>query len=507
MSIDAERSAKYSNAPDLEDTDERQAALRRYHILDTAPEKDFDRITSLVAKICSVPTALITLIDKERQWFKSCFGFDARETGIGVSFCVHAVHDGEMLVVEDATKDPRFKDNPIVTGPPNLRFYAGAPLTTPEGIHIGSLCIIDYRTRVFDASQREILERLADVVVSQFELRSAEAQVRQLVDENPQPMYVYAESDGHIMRSNPAVHRQYGYSADAFDSLHAADLQAPDSKQHMSGSLDIHQRADGSTFPVHLRQKKVLMDGKAAILAVPHTMPMHDEATSVFWMDREGTIRSLSTSEADASPLPNAAVGDPLVDLVDPLDQSLVDSMLQSVFSGDQDASAQEVNMHIGGQPEAFELHVQAMGNGDGQQMGATGALIPSAAAPSAELDVTQDRKSTTSETPPEDAPAPAGTDAAADDEAPSGEASDETASDAEPADAAPESAAPEGEPGATQAPDAASDDTAAPDEEPPPREPADDAKSSTNKSIPEGDLLSGLRSVMEKANNSKRSE
>jgi len=264
--------ASYSNVPDLEDTSDRQAALRRYHILDTEPEKDFDRITSLVAKVCEVPTALITLIDEERQWFKSCFGFDARETDLGVSFCVHAVHQGEMLVVEDATADPRFKDNPIVTGPPHIRFYAGAPLTTPEGVHIGTLCIIDYEPRIFDAAQREILERLADVVVNQFELRSAEAQVRQLVDQNPQPMYVYAQSDDSILHANVAARKLYGYEEAALSSLTGADLEAPPKAQPSSDDLSMHKRRDGSFFPVRLREREVLFEGRAATLAVPQSV-------------------------------------------------------------------------------------------------------------------------------------------------------------------------------------------------------------------------------------------
>jgi PAS domain-containing protein len=579
MTVDTERSAKYSNAPDLEDTDERQAALRRYHILDTAPEKDFDRITSLVAKICKVPTALISLIDKERQWFKSCFGFDSRETDIGVSFCVHAVHNGEMLVVEDATKDPRFKDNPIVTGPPNLRFYAGAPLTTPEGIHIGSLCIIDYRPRVFDAAQREILERLADVVVSQFELRSAEAQVRQLVDENPQPMYAYAESDGRIMRSNPAAHAQYGYAADAFDDLHASDLEAPADASNVSGSgmLTVHQRADGSTFPVHLRQIKVLLDGKAAVLAVPRRMPLHDEAGTVFWIDHEGTIRSVAASTGHESLLPESAIGTSLVDLVDSLDRSTVEAMLDSVFNGTQDTSLREITLRVDGSPQPLHLHLHAMGNSQGKRMGATGALTPSAKTRQS-AKVTPDReetlspsssgeKSSAEKSSAEKSSAEKSSDEEASDEdvhgeeMHDGEASHEATSDAsdspdpfadDPAagevDDAPEAAANEADAVAGEgAPDEAElgQETASKEEptgeeptgeEPTGEEPtgeetdgdATDAEPSSqespqeaagaekapaaspdptsgSKQVPEGDLLSGLRSVMEKARGSTR--
>jgi len=117
-----------TDIPDLDNTAERQDALRKYHVLDTAPERKFDRLTSTVARICDVPTALISLVDEDLQWFKSCFGFNQRETDVEVSFCVHAMDAGRMLVVEGATEDRRCKDNPMVPGPSHTRFYAGRRL-------------------------------------------------------------------------------------------------------------------------------------------------------------------------------------------------------------------------------------------------------------------------------------------------------------------------------------------------------------------------------------------
>ena len=145
--------------------DARLKVLRDAKILDTNQDETLDRLTEEARDKFGVEIALISLIDEDRQWFKSCFGFDRRETPIDVSFCVHAVAQGEMVVVEDAREDPRFAENPLVTGPPHLRFYAGAPLTTPSGVAFGTLCIIDYEPRTFGAGKREVLERLANLVV------------------------------------------------------------------------------------------------------------------------------------------------------------------------------------------------------------------------------------------------------------------------------------------------------------------------------------------------------
>jgi PAS domain S-box-containing protein len=373
-------SSTYSNAPNLDDTSERQAALRRYHILDTAPEKNFDHITSLVAKVCDVPTALITLIDEERQWFKSCFGFDARETDIGVSFCVHAVHQGEMLVVEDATSDPRFKDNPIVTGPPHIRFYAGAPLTTPEGIHIGTLCILDYETRTFDASQREILERLADVVVNQFELRSAEAQVRQLVNENPQPMYVYAEADGSLMYVNEAARDEYGYDKSEFASMTADALEAPPEDQPSSAAISMHERADGSFVPVRVREHDVLFNGRAAQLAVPQPVSnrLDTDSTVFFQTDMDGTTRSLSEEWETATgfSVPDT-VGRPFTGFVHPLDRSATADAFSALLEGKTDVCQHEASFLTDRGEQAFELHARLMRDDSGSPAGVAGTLTP----------------------------------------------------------------------------------------------------------------------------------
>jgi GAF domain-containing protein len=149
----------------------RLEALRQYRILDTAPEQAYDDITSLAAFICGTPIALISLVDADRQWFKSRVGLDALETSRDASFCAHAILGDQMLVVNDTHQDERVRDNPLVTGPPHIRFYAGVPLRTPDHAQVGSLCVIDHEPRELTEVQTRSLEALARQVVLQLELR------------------------------------------------------------------------------------------------------------------------------------------------------------------------------------------------------------------------------------------------------------------------------------------------------------------------------------------------
>ena len=146
-------------APIPENEEQRLQDLRAYEILDTLPEKEYDELTKLAAYICGVPTALISLVDTDRQWFKSKVGLDVEQTPRDIAFCSHVILQQDVMIVPNALEDNRFFDNPLVTGDLKLRFYAGAPLTTPNGNRIGTLCIIDYEKREITPEQKNALKQ------------------------------------------------------------------------------------------------------------------------------------------------------------------------------------------------------------------------------------------------------------------------------------------------------------------------------------------------------------
>ncbi|AFY37476.1 GAF sensor signal transduction histidine kinase [[Leptolyngbya] sp. PCC 7376] len=157
----------------LPNESERLATLHRYDILDTPAEAAFDEIAAMAAELCNTPIALVSLVDQKRQWFKACIGLDAKETPREISFCGHAIHQDDILEVPDASKDPRFADNPLVTGAPYIRLYAGKPLRGFDGNKLGTLCIIAPEPRTLTKQERKILVFLGTQVERQLALRLA----------------------------------------------------------------------------------------------------------------------------------------------------------------------------------------------------------------------------------------------------------------------------------------------------------------------------------------------
>lgn len=155
----------------LTDEGGRQAALNRYEVLDTPGEAAFDRITQLVKTVLNVPIATVTLVDADRQWFKSCVGMDITETAREISFCTHTIQQREPLHIPDAEADARFAESPLVTGKPFIRAYLGVPLSTPDGYNVGSLCAIDTAARAFTPEQIAVLKSFASLVMDELELR------------------------------------------------------------------------------------------------------------------------------------------------------------------------------------------------------------------------------------------------------------------------------------------------------------------------------------------------
>ena len=156
---------------------ERLEVLHSYNILDTSPEQTFNELARLAAFICGTPMALMSLVDEKRQWFKAKIGLDIQQTPREHGFCQHAMHAATVCEVPDATLDARFADSPLVTGPMHIRFYAGAPLLSPEGLPLGTLCALDTVPRQLNSDQREALRVLARQVMAHLELRRMRLQL------------------------------------------------------------------------------------------------------------------------------------------------------------------------------------------------------------------------------------------------------------------------------------------------------------------------------------------
>lgn len=176
------------NLPPLPNNEEdRLQALIDYQVLDTEAEQRFDDLTAIAAHICNTPISLISLVDENRQWFKSKVGLEATETPRELAFCAHTIlQPQKILIVPNAEEDERFADNPLVKSEPNIRFYAGAPLVTPDGLPIGTLCTIDNKPRELNAEQIEALQALSRQVISQLELRINLVKLKQNITQREQ---------------------------------------------------------------------------------------------------------------------------------------------------------------------------------------------------------------------------------------------------------------------------------------------------------------------------------
>lgn len=223
---------------------ERLRALESYRVMDTPAEDVFDDLTVIAAQVLDVPIALISLVDADRQWFKSRYGLEAPETPRDVSFCGHVVAEEKPLVVEDAFEDERFSDNPLVRGEPRVRFYAGFPLRTAEGHVLGTLCAIDHEQRSLSDRQRTVLQRLAAQVVNQLEMRRKLfllTDYERLFD-NANVMPAVAGFDGYFKRINQTWPRLLGHTEEELLSrplvefIHQDDIEATQKEAAKLGS-------------------------------------------------------------------------------------------------------------------------------------------------------------------------------------------------------------------------------------------------------------------------------
>ena len=213
--------------PDIPSSEsERIAELRSYEVLDTEADVALDAITKLAAQILDVPITLISLVDGHRQWFKSRHGLGAKETSREISFCGHVVAQGEPLIVRDALDDPRFADNPLVTGEPHIRFYAGVPLRTPSGVDLGTLCAIDHVTRDLTQMQIDQLSLLATLAMARFEAGRNRAIVRRVVDGVP-GMLAYWDKEQRCRFANAAYEAWFGVKPEELIGRTMRELLGP----------------------------------------------------------------------------------------------------------------------------------------------------------------------------------------------------------------------------------------------------------------------------------------
>jgi PAS domain S-box-containing protein len=248
----------------------RLEALRSFAVLDTPAEAEFDDIVALAAEICGVPIAMVTLVDAQRQWFKAKLGIETPENPRAVSFCAHALGQTGTLIVADATKDARFAQNPLVTGAPGIRFYAGAPLIAQEGAVLGTLCVIDRVPRTFAAAQEKALRLLSREVMTHLELRrrttgllASEARYRALFEYAPDGILI-ADSRSTYLDANGTMCRMLGYAREELVGLNAKDIVVPAEVPYIESALDAirgrsdysrewqFRRKNGSTFPAEV---------------------------------------------------------------------------------------------------------------------------------------------------------------------------------------------------------------------------------------------------------------
>jgi PAS domain S-box-containing protein len=289
------------------DESQRLAALRLLDLLDTPAEERFDRITRIAQQLFNVPITLISLIDSERQWFKSRQGLDATETPREISFCGHAILYDEIFEVPDARADPRFADNPLVTGPPDLRFYAGAPLSTLDGHRVGTLCLIDRNPRRLSVNEHHLLRDMRELVMAEFgrgrlqeavdALRSHEARMRAIFNTATDGIITIAE-DGIIESFNPAATGIFGYTPEEVIGSNVSRLMPePQCSRHDGYILRFLTTAEpraigrrlemsgrhrsGATFPMELAVSETMVGGRRFFTGIIRDISERKEAERI----------------------------------------------------------------------------------------------------------------------------------------------------------------------------------------------------------------------------------
>ncbi|MFA6190981.1 MAG: diguanylate cyclase [Sulfurimonas sp.] len=294
-------------APLPHNEQERLAELKKYDILDTEPEAIFESMVQLAAYICKTPISAISLIDENRQWFKAIVGIDATETPRDVAFCAHAILQDEPMVIRDALLDERFHDNPLVAGGPGIRFYAGVPLVTPSGLHLGTLCVIDVEPRELPQEQIEAVKTLADSVMAHLDLRLSHKEIRKYVDDlqlsatifdTARESIVVTDENNCFITVNPAFTATTGYSLNEIigktPSILSSGKQSKEFYQKMWSDLNTlgswdgelwNKRKNGEEYAEWLSIKVVLNEdgSKRMYLAIFSDITERKQADEIIW--------------------------------------------------------------------------------------------------------------------------------------------------------------------------------------------------------------------------------
>lgn len=290
--------------PKHPDEEARLDALYRYNILDTAEEQAFDDITQLVAAICNAPISVVNLIDRDRQWFKSEVGLGVRETPLDISLCAHAILQPGLFVVADTLQDERFAHNPLVTGEPHLRFYAGVQLESSDGLPLGTLCVLDDKPRELTETQKNALRVLGRQVMSLLELRrtlqqkavtllESEDHYRYSVELNPQFPWI-ADPDGSIIDFNQRWLDFTGLTRPQALGGGWAQIPHPDDLPQMQAAW-MHAVQTGASYDVEHRIK--LADGTYRWMR-SRALPRRDEAGQIIrWYGATEDIEERKLSE------------------------------------------------------------------------------------------------------------------------------------------------------------------------------------------------------------------
>ena len=299
----------------------RLSELKRYEILDTGPEENFDRLVKLASFICATPISLMSLLDESRQWFKAKVGFEADESPRSIAFCAHAIESGDdIMVVEDAAQDTRFADNPLVTGEPHIRFYAGAPMRNQAGARLGTICVIDSNPRGLTAEQRSLLADLAAIAVDEMELR---IKVRQLIAKSHMDAMTGAHNRAYFLEraeSEQARAVRYGRPLCLlyFDIDHFKRVN--DTWGHAAGDAALSSVVQEAKLTLRSQDVLARMGGEEFAALLPET----DLQGAARIAERlRARVEALALRHDDATISVTISIGVALVDHETPIDETL----------------------------------------------------------------------------------------------------------------------------------------------------------------------------------------